>query len=259
VQTALRWGVPLVLSLAVLAVAATWVAGRARHHRYFVVREVVVATSGRLGPAEVRGAAGITEGMSIWDVDARAAEARLRAHPWIRRAEVRRELPRRVTILVREESPLAILALRDGAGTALYYVAAHARIVARVTADDPHDYPFLTGFGTADLRPGETAGPRALRRALDLLRSAGHGEGLEPVSEVHIDAARGPTLLLVRPAVPIEVGWGDFARKLDHLRRVLPLWAGREAEMAGVSLVFADDVIVRTRTPYRVAPARRPT
>jgi hypothetical protein len=40
------------LSLAVLAVAATWVAGLARHHRYFVVREVVVATRGRLGPAE---------------------------------------------------------------------------------------------------------------------------------------------------------------------------------------------------------------
>src|SRR5216117_3370552 len=75
----------------------------AARHPYFAVREVVVRDHHRLPADEVRAAAGIEPGMSIWDVDAGAAEARLAAHRWIRSARVRRELPHRVVIEVRVE------------------------------------------------------------------------------------------------------------------------------------------------------------
>jgi len=57
----------------------------------------------------------------------------------------------------------------------------------------------------------------------------------------------------VRPAVPIELGWTGFAEKLGRVPRVLALWAGREGEIAVVSLLFDDEVIVRTRAPKRRA------
>ena len=56
--------------------------------------------------------------------------------------------------------------------------------------------------------------------------------------------------------MPVEVGWGQFEARLARLPRVFELYRGREAEMKGVSLLFDDEVIVRT-APVATAPARR--
>jgi cell division protein FtsQ len=254
---ALKSALPLALAAALaLAFAAVgWPPLRdaARRHPYFAVQEVVVRDHHRLPADEIRAAAGIRPGMSVWDVDAAAAEARLAGHRWIRSARVRRELPRRVVIQVREERPLAIVALDGGKGE--YYVSPHGRLFAPVGAADARDFPYLSGLTAADLAEGATFGPRAVHRALALVRQSGR----LAISEVHVDRARGLTLLPVRPAVPVEIGWTDFAAKLARLPRVLALWAGRENEMVAVSLLFDDEVIVRTNPTKTAAPSRRAT
>ena len=242
-------------ALAIGLALAAWphVRGAAARHPYFAVREVVVRDHHRLPADEVRAAAGIAPGTSIWEVDAAAAEARLAGHRWIRAARVHRELPHRIVIEVREERPLAIVALEDGKGE--YYVSSHGHLFAPVEASDARDFPYLTGLTRADLKDGERFGPRALHRALALVRQSG---GLA-VSEVHVDRVRGLTLLPVRPSVPIELGWSGFAAKLARLPRVLALWAGREGEIVAVNLRFDDEVIVRTHPARAAAPARRAT
>lgn len=247
---------PGVVALALLVFAWPATFAAVRGHRYFAVREVLVRNTRRLAADRVRDVARIVPGMSIWDVDPAAAEDRLRVEPWIRAARVRRHLPHRVVIAVREHRPVAILAVKDPR-PALYYVAAHGRIFAPVTPRGPHDFPYVTGLGARDLTPGATIGPRALRRALALVRVANRARGVESVSEVHVDPVRGLTLMPVRPPVPIEVGWGGWDRKLARLPPVLKLWAGRLDDVAAVSLVFGDDVIVRTKTDKpRPATAR---
>ena len=239
------------IALGLGLVAGVWPVLRAAmsRHPYFTVREVTVRGHHHLRPDDVRAAAGIVPGMSIWGVDRRAAEERLRARPWVRTASVRRELPGRVVIQLREERPVAILSLADGGSApALYFVAAHGRVFAPVGADDGRDFPYLTGLGRADLEGAEASGSRAVRRTLALLRQVAHGSGgVEAVSEIHIDRAHGLTLLPTKPRVPIELGWGGFTTKLQRLPRVLALWNGREAEIVGVSLVFDGEVLVRTR------------
>jgi cell division protein FtsQ len=236
-----------VLALGGLGWAAPRLATAVRGHPYFAVREVVVGPKRRLPASEVRAVAGIAAGMSIWDVDLRAMEERLVHHPWIRTARVGRHLPHRVVIEVREERPLAIVATGD---RALYYVGAHGRLFARVGDGDALDFPYLTGLSEDDLVGRTGFGPRAVRRALNLLRLVERRPaGLGAVSEVHIDRRRGLTLHPTRPAVPIELGWNDFDRKLERLPVVLAHWAGREAEIVTVSLLFDDDVVVRTRPP----------
>ena len=248
-----RYG--LAAALAIAAGVGIWpvVRDAVRSHPYFAVREVVVRSRGRLAPDALRAAAGIESGMSIWDVDGPAAVARLRRRPWVRSARVTRELPHRVVIQVREYRPAAILALTGR----LYYVAANGRVFADVGSKDPHDLPYVTGLAEADLRGREAFGPRAIRRALALLRVAGHAPGLGTVSEVHVDRLRGLVLLPVRPTVPIEVGWAGFGSRLALLPPVLAAWNGREAALTGVSLLFDGEVIVRTR-PGKAA-ARRQT
>src|SRR5262249_57167818 len=133
-----------------LAFAWPYAAAAARRHPYFAVREVVVRQNHRVPAAEIRRVARIEPGMSVWDVDAPSAEERLRAHDWIRAAHVRRELPHRVVIQVREERPVAILAVDDGkAGE--YYVAAHGRGVGRGGAREPRAATYVSRLPTARL------------------------------------------------------------------------------------------------------------
>jgi len=245
----------LIAVLGIGAGAVVWplVRDAVRSHPYFAVREVVIRSHGRLAPDALRAATGIESGMSIWDIDVPAAVARLGHQPWVRSARVTRELPHRVVIQVREYRPVAILAL---AGR-LYYVAANGRVFADVGSTDPHDLPYVTGLVEADLGGREAFGPRAIRRALALLRATGHAPGVGTVSEIHVDRIRGLVLLPVRPTVPIEVGWVGFRSRLALLPPVLAAWNGREAAMTGVSLLFDGEVIVRTRAGK--AAARRQT
>ncbi|HZP40824.1 MAG TPA: FtsQ-type POTRA domain-containing protein [Candidatus Binatia bacterium] len=245
-----------------MAAALAWPAVRdaARRHPYFAVREVVVANHRHLSAEAIRAVAGVVPGMSIWDVDEEAVVARLRREPWVRAARVRRELPHRVVLQVHEFRPVAILATADPE-PALYYVAAHGRVFARVEPGDPRDFPYVTGLGAADLDGHAALAPRALRRALllahliDRLHLVGP-DGPAAVSEIHVDPVRGLTVLPTRPAVPFELGWGGFEQKLARLPEVMAYWTGREAEIAGVSLVFDDEVIVRTRPPKPAASPR---
>ncbi len=254
----LRWAPP---ALVLAAAVAAWptVGAALRRHPYFAVSEVLVVGQARLAPDRVRSMAGIEPGMSIWDVDCVQAEARLHAEPWIRAATVRRQLPHRVTIQLREERPVAILAAADPVPS-LYYVSAHGRIFARLDDTDARDFPYLTGLHEADLVAGDAFGVRAVRHALGLLHLLARGSAdLGVVSEVHVDRSRGLTLLPVHPTVPIELGWGRFEAKLGRLPAVLALWAGREDEVGGVSLAFDDEVIVRRRPPATPPRGRRPT
>jgi cell division protein FtsQ len=234
--------------LAVAVVCAAWpLLGTALHdHPYFALREVTVRGQRRVSADRIRQLAGIEPGMSVWSVDAAAAADRLRAEPWLRSAVVRRDLPHRAAIQVREHRPVAILAPEDGKGT-LYYVAAHGSIFATVSAGDATDFPYLSGLRAADLEAGDAFGPQAVRRALGLLRATTRSPALGAVSEIVVDRTRGLTLLPVEPPIPIEVGWGGFTAKLARLAPVLREWKGRETEMAGVSLLFDDEVIVRRR------------
>jgi cell division protein FtsQ len=235
--------------VAALAVAAAPAWRAVRNHAYFALGEVVIHHRGRLPEEALRAAVAVAPGDRIWDVDAEAAAARLRALPWVRSATVQRELPDRVVVRVREYRPAAIVSVPDAPG-GLYYVAANGRIFAPVGSTDGRDLPYITGLATADLDGRAGFGPRAVHRALGLIRLVGRdGASLGPVSEVHADRDRGLTLVPVRPAMSIVLGWSGFPTKLERLGRVLPLWASRAAEVREVNCLSDDQVIVRLRAP----------
>ncbi len=243
----MRWALTAVGTMLVVAVLIPWLAGVARRHPYFAIREVAVRHRGHLEPEALRVLAGVEVGTNVWEVDPEVAETRLLTNGWIRSAHVRRVLPDRVVLQVREQRPVAILAVADES-PGLYFLAANGRIFAPVSAGDERDLPFVTGLARNDLGGSEAFGPRAVRRALALLRRAGRHPAVGTVSELHVDRDDGLTLMPVRPALPIAIGWGEYDAKLARLTEVLPYWSGRESDLRSVSCVFGDDVVVRTRT-----------
>jgi hypothetical protein len=247
VRRLVRYGIVAGSTLVAVLLVAPWLRRVAHTHPYFAVQDVAVRHRGRLDAETVRRLAGVEPGTNVWEVDPEVAETRLLTSGWIRSAQVRRELPDRVVVHVREHRPVAILAIADES-PGLYYVAANGRIFAPVATGDARDLPFVTGLTRADLGGSGAFGPRAVRRALELVRHASRAPGVGTVSEVHVDRKDGLTLLPMRPALPIAIGWGDYDVKLARVAEVLPYWSGREGELASVNCAFDDEVIVRTRT-----------
>jgi len=100
--------VVLVSAVAVLGAAALGAAWVARSPR-FAVTSVEVAGQSRLTPEQIVAAAGIAPGTNLFAFDARDVVGRLEALPLVRRAEVIRSFPNRVTLIVEERRPFTVV------------------------------------------------------------------------------------------------------------------------------------------------------
>jgi cell division protein FtsQ len=242
-----RWRSASVL-VALLVLAGAGVAERgaisawALQHPYFAVSEIVVFPTHRVREGALLQWMGIRPGVSIWSLEPRALERRLEEHPWIRRARVRREFPRRLTVQVVERQAAAVLLIDQ-----LYYVDRTGAVFARVGSDDSLDLPFVTGIEAAVLN-GERPYPRhAMRQALELVQLM-RTSGLPfRVSEVHIERDQGITVFPVEPQVALEFGWGRFPAKLARLGEVLGGFAGRESQLRDIDLTYESQVVIRLR------------
>lgn len=213
-------------------------------HPYFMVSEIVVSPTTHVRPGALLESADMRAGTSLWRVDPVLLEHRLESHPWIRRATVRREFPRRLVVDVREREPVAILFLDQ-----LYYVDSTGTAFVRVGERDPLDLPFVTGVEAAILADERPYARHAIRQALRLLRSMASAGLPFRISEVHIERERGITVFPVEPRVALTFGWSGFGSKLGRLGRVLQDFRGRERQIREIDLTMGTAAVVRLRQP----------
>lgn len=211
-------------------------------HPYFAVTEIVVTPTRHVRAGSLLEDVDLRNGISLWRVDPATMMRRLEANPWIRRAAVRREFPRRLVVDLWEREPVAVLFLDQ-----LYYVDATGLAFARVGEREPLDLPFVTGVEAAIVGDERVYARHAIRQALRLLRLM-EASGLPfRVSEVHIDRERGITVYPIEPRVAVAFGWNGFGKKLGRLTHVLGDFQGRERQIREIDLTLGTDVVVRLR------------
>lgn len=213
-------------------------------HPYFTVSEIVVTPTKHVRPGALLESADLRAGASLWRLDPERLEDRLEAHPWIRRASVRREFPRRLVVDVAEREPVAILFLEQ-----LYYVDSTGTAFVKVGERDPLDLPFVTGVEAAILADERPYARHSIRQALRLLRSMAAAGLPFRISEVHIERERGITVFPVEPRVALTFGWSGFGTKLGRLGRVLQDFKGRERQIREIDLTMGTAAVVRLRQP----------
>jgi cell division protein FtsQ len=234
---ALPIGATLVVLLAV-GVAALWLLTSPR----FAVTEVAVAGASRLTPEEVVAASGIAPGTNLFRLDRDAVVARLEALPLVRRADLVRRFPNRVTLAVEERRPFTLahagrLHWIDEQGVSLGH---EPRAVAPKA-------PVITGLGPADLAGGPPS-PR-VAAGISLLRVLLRSETalLQQISEIDVSRPDGPVLYTVE-GVEVRLGAEDWEARLGRLQGVLAqMRAGTEAASA-IDLRFRDQVVLKTLT-----------
>jgi len=232
------------LLLALLAIAAgagahRWVTTSPR----FAVAAVDVQGASRLSADRIRTVAGVAPGDNLWSVDTNQVRARLEGMPEIRRADVVRALPNRLTILVEERRPFTLV----HAGR-LHWLDDEGHVLGEETRAVAPEVPIISGLTEEELATMRTAPTTKARDAITLIRAllrSGGGLAAE-ISEIDMGRVEGPVLYTV-DGVEVRLGTDDWDERLARLEGVLAQVATQDVRY--VDLRFRDQVILRKAQP----------
>jgi cell division protein FtsQ len=238
---ALRLGrIILLLAGAAAAVAAAvqWLLTSPR----FAVAVVEVQGTSRLSPAEVREAAAISPGENLFRLNSEEVVARLRQLGPVKRAEVIRSFPNRVTVVVEERVPFTLAQ----AGRLYWLDEDGVSLGPEPRAVTPR-LPVITGIRPEETRSGGAAAEDA-RAAVSLIRSMLRtGSSLtREISEIDMSGADGPILYTV-DGVEVRLGTADWEDRLGRLEGVLAQIRSLGEPVEYVDLRFRGQVVFKPR------------
>lgn len=228
-----------------LAAAAALVGGALTGHfaltsPRFAVAGIDVRGASRVSPAAIVQAAGIAPGENFFLVDGLEIVRRLEAFPEIRRADVIRSWPNRVTILVEERRPFTLV----HAGR-LHWIDEEGVPVGVARQAVEPTAPVISGLAPEELAVmRERPSPRA-RTAIALIRMLlRNGSPLAAqISEIDVSRADGPVLYTV-DGVEVRIGTENWESRLARLEGVLGQIATAPEPVTAIDLRFRDQVVL---------------
>lgn len=220
---ALRRSAPALVTIAALSLIAS---GLAFGHRFlttstrFAVSEVEVRGSTVLTPDEVRAVLPIKRGDNIFEAKTGAAERALLALPWVAGADVRRELPQRIVVELRERTPAAVVSADE-----LYLVDAAGRPFKRVAVErgEGTGLPIVSGVPRGLYEQAPEAAAARVRRGLDVLAAWTAASARPAAGEVSVESA-GTTVFTYDTAVAVRVGDAEGDALAARLARFDATW-----------------------------------
>jgi len=229
--------------LGALVFLATAAAELAAESKLLELQGVVVRGNAYVTDEAIVSQLGEIKGQSLLTLDPERLEARLRKHPRLRGAKVRRHLDRRLLVQVEERRPVALLG-----GALMVEVDGEGRVLPPIARGALPDLPILVGWGGRLPAPGTRLASPALHHALALLDELGRTdpEFLAMVSE--IDLSRSPVYrlhLVGRSAVLIAHARSLAPAKLGGVRAVLEDLERRGRSSVEVDLRFEGQLVVR--------------
>jgi cell division protein FtsQ len=208
----------------------------------FSVVAVEVRGASRVPPQRILEVSGIVHGTNVWRIDPHQVRARLEALPEIRRADIVRELPNRVSIVVEERRPFTLVH-----AARLHWLDEEGRLLGEESHAVATDVPVISGLSEDELATMRTApGPRA-RAAITLIRALLRtGSALaSEISEIDMSRSEGPVLYTV-DGVEVRLGTEEWEERLARLEGVLAQVA--IGDVQGVDLRFRDQVVLKKGT-----------
>jgi cell division protein FtsQ len=228
-----------------LASGALWLLTAPR----FAVERVEVAGQSQLSADEVVAASGLGPGQNLFRLDARRAVVGVEALPRVRRAELVRAFPNRVTLLVEERQPFVLV----HAGTlhwpaeALYWVDEQGVPLGPETRAVALDAPLVSAVGADDVAAAGRTPSGRVAAGVALVRTLMRAQSslLREISEVDVSRPEGPVLYML-DGVEVRLGSEDWDERLGRLGGVLAQLRASGQRATSIDLRFRDQVVLRT-------------
>lgn len=247
------WLVAKIALLLTLAVYGGW-RGTALVLGAPALRVALISVRGndRLSSGEVLAIVDGLRGQNIVTLDLDEWRARLLSSPWVEDASVRRQLPSRVEIEIRERRPMGIGRL----GRTLYLVDAQGVVIDEYGPQySEFDLPIIDGLAG---RPGSAAAidesrARLAARVMAALES--RPDLARQVSQIDVADAHDAVVILEGDTALVRLGEQDFARRIQGYLELAPALRERVAGIDYVDMRFDQRLYVRPASP-RAGEAR---
>jgi cell division septal protein FtsQ len=177
--------------------------------------------------------------MNLWRLDTARAALGIAALPENRRAEIVRELPGRVAILVEERRPFTLVHAER-----LHWVDEEGRVLGEAREAVVPPVPVISGLTESELDTlATTPGPKA-RAAIAVIRALlRSGSDLaREISEIDMSRSEGPVLYTL-DGVEVRLGAEEWEDRLARLEGVLAQATTRNVRT--VDLRFRDQVVLQ--------------
>lgn len=199
----------------------------------FRVNGVVFTGNEHLTDEELRNMAGLKGGENLLFLSGRKMFEKMSESPWIRAVSVRKELPDRLSILIEEAEPFALLDMKGR----LFFVDDQGKMLEELR-DSP--VPFLPVISGDPFEKKE-----AFKEAISLAREV-KGQGLlSRKDHVEIIALQSNEMSINLDGVLVKVGSGEYAEKLGRLAELEEEIKKRQIPVDYIDLRFANRVVVK--------------
>jgi len=214
----------------------------------FAVERIEVAGQSLLSADEVIAASGLAPGQNLFSLDARRAVAGIEALPRVRRADLVRAFPNRVTLLVEEREPFALVhsgGFRWPGG--LYWVDEQGVPLGSETRAVTLDTPLVSGVGADEVAAAGRTPSEHVAAGVALIRTLMRVQSplLREISEVDVSRPEGPVLYML-DGVEVRLGSEDWDDRLGRLGGVLAQLRASGQRATSIDLRFRDQVVLRT-------------
>jgi cell division septal protein FtsQ len=209
---------------------------------FFRLRNIEVSSAKRLTRDEILALVGVQSGQDLARLNLKRMGEQLALNPWVETVRIHRYFPDRLSISVTEREPLAIVNMGF-----IYYLDKKGTVFKVLNQGDRLDYPVVTGFSEEDMNTNPAGTREALKTTCELLRIL-RDKGafiLADVSEIHYDKGYGFTLFTNSGALPVKVGSGDFAGKIDRFARIYKDLMAQRASLHYIDLDYTDKIVVK--------------
>ncbi len=212
---------------------------------YFDAQTITVEGNHRLSTSTILKQCGVKLHDNILGMNLRLLRHRLLADPWVRAAEVQRELPVSIRIRVRERVPIAMLKFKR-----FFYLDETGEVFKSVEPSDRIRVPVVTGLKLSDVDLGGQGRSRVFKAIIEVLRlSRLHGSvlPLDAIHNIHADPETGLTVFGFEKGLAIELGFGDYESKFNRLRDMMSYFR-RGDELLDIACIDLNDlerVVVR--------------
>jgi len=209
---------------------------------FFRLKNIEVSSAKRLTQEEILALTGVEAGQDLARMNLKRMGEQLAQNPWVETVRIHRFFPDRLSISITEREPLAIVNMGF-----IYYLDKKGTVFKVLNQGDKLDYPVVTGFSEEEMNSNPAGSKEALKSTCELLgilREKG-AFILADVSEIHYDKGYGFTLFTNSGALPVKVGSGDFAGKLERFARIYKDLMAQRASLQYIDLDYIDKIVVK--------------
>ena len=224
---------------------------------YFKAKNIIVTGNSILDEKNILKQYEINNNTNILSLNLSVLQKNMQIHPWIKEAEIIRDLPDKLIIRIKEQKPVATLDIGRK-----FLINDSGKIFKEKSDSDPEILPVITGLKLTDINLSGEAPGNSFSSVISVLKLGEKAKSILPnsiIKTIEVDQHTGLTLHIIDNASfninQVKLGYKDYNNKYERLKNVL-IYLGGKYNITGFDSIDLNNSNRIIATPVNIeAPA----